>query len=67
MMWDMRMRIAEVAYRKKGWTMKQVSEHLKVDHQTVMYWNQGRSLPRLPVLVRLCRLLGCGLDEMIEG
>jgi len=63
----MRMRISELACEKKGWTMKQLADMMGVEHQTVMYWNQGRSFPRLPMLIRLCRLVGCTLDDIIDA
>ena len=62
----MRLQIAEVARRNKGWSMRKLADKLQVEHQTVMYWNQGRAYPRLPMLVRLCRLLGCRFEELIE-
>ena len=62
---SMRLRIAEVAHRNKGWNMRKLADRLELDHQTVLYWNQGRSYPRLPVLVKLCRLLGCTLEELL--
>ena len=61
----MRIRVAELAMQQRGWTMRILSEKLDVDHQTVMYWNQGRAVPRLPMLLRLARLLGCTLDELV--
>lgn len=61
----MRLLISEVAYRKKGWNMRKVADRLAVDHQTVMYWNQGRSYPRFSTLVRLCRLLECTFEELL--
>ncbi len=61
----MRLRIAEVAHRNKGWNMRMLSEKLDVEHQTVLFWNQGRTVPRLPMLLRLCRLLGCRVEDLI--
>lgn len=63
---SIRIRIAETVCQNNGWTMRQLAERVGVDHQTVMYWNQGRAFPRLPMLLRLCRLAGCTLDEIIE-
>ena len=63
---QLRLRVAELALAHKGWTMRLLAEHLDVDHQTVMYWNQGRAFPRLPMLLTLCRVLGCTLDELVE-
>ncbi len=62
----MRIRVAEIARRNKGWNMRKVSEKLNIDHQTVLYWNQGRTIPRLPMLMRLCRLLACSVEDLVE-
>jgi DNA-binding Xre family transcriptional regulator len=61
-----RLKISEVAAQNLGWTMRQVADALEVDHQSVMYWNQGRSRPRLETLLALCKLLECQLDELVE-
>ena len=63
---QLRLRVAELALAHRGWNMRLLSEQLDVDHQTVMYWNQGRAFPRLPMLLTLCRMLGCTLDELVE-
>lgn len=63
----LRLRIAEISSEKRGWTMKQLADRLMVDHQTVLYWNQGRSFPRLPMMVKLCHVLGCNLDELVQA
>jgi DNA-binding XRE family transcriptional regulator len=61
-----RIKVHEAA-RSKGWTMRQVADHLGVDHQTVLYWNQGRALPRLPMFVKLSRLFDCQLDHLVDA
>ncbi len=63
----LRLRIAEISLEKRGWTMKELAERLRVEHQTVLYWNQGRAFPRLPMMIKLCRVLGCKLDELVQG
>ncbi|MBK8189449.1 MAG: helix-turn-helix transcriptional regulator [Vampirovibrionales bacterium] len=62
-----RLRVAEAARQYKGWTMRQLAEHLFVAHQTVMYWNQGRVFPRLTKAVEICETLGCSLDDLTES
>lgn len=62
----MYLKIAEVAKANRGWNMRQVAEELKIEHQTVLYWNQGRAYPRLPTLVRLCRALHCTFEELLS-
>jgi DNA-binding Xre family transcriptional regulator len=61
----MRLYIAEIARRNKGWNMRKLADRLDLDHQTVLYWNQGRTYPRLPTLVKLCRLLECTLEDLL--
>lgn len=63
---SMRIRIRELAFRNRGWSMKTLAERLEVDHQTVLYWNQGRAYPRLPMLLRMCRLLRCTVEELVQ-
>lgn len=63
----LRLRIAELCLANRGWNMRDLSEHLMVDHQTVMYWNQGRAYPRLPMLLKVCHMLGCKLDELVDA
>ncbi|MDH4380065.1 MAG: helix-turn-helix domain-containing protein [Vampirovibrionales bacterium] len=65
-MTPLRLRVAELAMAHRGWTMRLLSEHLDVDHQTVMYWNQGRAFPRLPMMLTICHALGCTLDELVD-
>lgn len=62
----MRLRIAELARQQKGWNMRKVAERMDVEHQTILYWNQGRSFPRLPILMRLCRLLECSVEDLVN-
>lgn len=61
----MRLRIAEVARVNKGWNMRRLAEQMEVDHQTILYWNQGRTQPRLRSLMLLCRILGCMVEELV--
>ncbi|MEB3245538.1 MAG: helix-turn-helix transcriptional regulator [Vampirovibrionales bacterium] len=62
----MRLRVAEAAAHYRRWTMKELAEALDVDHQTVMYWNQGRAYPRVPMLVRLAGLIGCSVADLFH-
>jgi transcriptional regulator with XRE-family HTH domain len=61
----MPLNIAKVA-KKKGWTLKRVADELDQEYQTVLYWNQGRSYPRVPTLFKLCQILDCTLDDLME-
>jgi len=61
-----RIKVHESA-KAKGLSMREVATQLGVDHQTVLYWNQGRALPRLPMFLRLSQLLGCQLDTLLDA
>jgi transcriptional regulator with XRE-family HTH domain len=61
-----RIKVHESA-KAKGLSMREVATQLGVDHQTVLYWNQGRALPRLPMFLRLSQLLDCKLDTLLEA
>jgi transcriptional regulator with XRE-family HTH domain len=61
-----RIKVHESA-KAKGLSMREVATQLGVDHQTVLYWNQGRALPRLPMFLRLSVLLDCKLDTLLEA
>lgn len=63
----MRLQIAQVARQKKNWSMRQVADRMGLDHQTVMYWNQGRAYPRFPSLIKLLELLECTLEQLLKG
>jgi transcriptional regulator with XRE-family HTH domain len=59
-----RIRLSELCFQQ-GVTMRALAAMLEVDYQTVMYWNQGRAYPRLPMIVRLADYFNCSLDELI--
>lgn len=61
----LRVRLTELS-RQKGWTLRMLADVLGVDYQTVLYWNQGRSYPRLPTMLRLMQLLDCTIDELLD-
>jgi transcriptional regulator with XRE-family HTH domain len=62
----MRLKIAHYARLRRGWNMRQVADALGVEHQTVLYWNQGRAYPRLLMLLKLLRELSCTLEELVS-
>lgn len=61
-----RLKVAE-ACLAKGWTLRELADRMDLDPQTVYYWNQGRSRPRLNSLLKLCALLECGVEDLLEG
>lgn len=61
----LRLKVDEFS-RSQGWNMRELAELLKVDHQTVLYWNQGRAYPRLPMMVRLSQVFNCSLHDLLD-
>ncbi len=60
-----RLRIQEFA-SKRHMSMRKLADKLSLDYQTVLYWNKGRSFPRLTLLIRVARILCCRIDDLIE-
>lgn len=44
-----------------------IARALDIDRSTVAKWETGRSLPRAELLVRLAKVLGCSIDELMRG
>ncbi|MEB3287719.1 MAG: helix-turn-helix transcriptional regulator [Vampirovibrionales bacterium] len=60
-----RLRLDTVARQNKGWNLRRLAHELGVDYQNVLNWNNGRSNPRLPLLIQMSRLLHCQIDHLI--
>lgn len=44
-----------------------IARALDIDRSTVAKWETGRSLPRAERLVKLAKVLGCSIDELMRG
>ena len=44
-----------------------IARALDIDRSTVAKWETGRSLPWAELLVRLAKVLGCSIDELMRG
>lgn len=51
---------------QKGLTQKKLGELLGVQRLTVTQWETGRRVPELKTAVKISRLLGCTLDDLIK-
>lgn len=54
---------------RTGKNQRQLGEEIGVTDQTVSNWEKGNSNPRLdPVgMLKLCRALGCTLEELADA
>ncbi len=48
-------------------TQGEAARTLGVCSQTLTHWCHGRNFPRVPEMERLAELLGCSLDDVIDG
>lgn len=51
---------------QKGLTQKKLGELLGVQRLTVIQWETGRRVPALMFAVKISRLIGCTLDDLIK-
>lgn len=55
------------ARREKGWTQRQLAEHLHISDRTVSKWERGAGLPDVALLVPLADALGLTVTELLDG
>lgn len=49
----------------KNISQKELAAIMKVGQSTVSMWETGETTPRMPKLLKLCKVLNCSLDELI--
>ncbi|WP_407894369.1 helix-turn-helix domain-containing protein [Lacticaseibacillus sp. N501-2] len=60
--------ILQIRRKAVGWTQAQLAEAIGVSVKTVSNWENGRTMPDIQSLIRLSRLYGLSLDELLtEG
>jgi len=50
---------------KAGIKQREVAKELRIDRSTVTKWERGISKPRADALIKLARLFGCTVDELL--
>lgn len=58
----------QIAYLRMGnhYTQEQLAEELKVSPQAVSKWENGRSVPEVPMLCEISRLFNCSVDRILD-
>lgn len=60
-----RVRKKIIYYRKKNnMTQKELANRLGLSHTSVSFWERGRNLPEIPLLIRMTEIFGITLDEL---
>ena len=53
--------------KKKHLTQKQLAEQLHITDRAVSKWENGRSLPDVALMLELCAILECNVNELLCG
>ena len=62
----MKINLREVALQKKGWSLYKLALELDLPNQSVYAWQNGKVVPSLKTLDKLCNLLGCTIGDLAE-
>ena len=52
---------------KNNYTQRYIAYKLGVSQQSVVKWEQGKSIPRIVHLVKLANLMQCSVDELVNS
>ena len=63
----LKIRIKEVARKKKGWSLYRLAKELGLPQQTVYSWANGRTQPSYENMDKLCDALDCTVGELFEA
>ena len=50
----------------RGITQKMLADELRVAQSTVAMWETGENAPRTKMLLKLAKVLGCTVDELLQ-
>lgn len=51
---------------KSGYEQKQLAAKVGVSRETMNNIETGLYFPRLPIMVALCKAMGCSIDSIVE-
>ena len=63
----LKIRIKEVAKKKKTWSLYRLAKELGLPQQTVYSWANGRTQPSYDNMDKLCDALDCSVGELFEA
>lgn len=55
------------ARKKAGLTQREVAALMGVDQSAVSLWENEKNNPRMAIVVKLSKLYGCTVDELLTG
>ena len=52
---------------EKGFTQIELARQLNVTNQAISKWENGRCMPELEIIEKLCKILGISINELLSG
>ncbi len=62
----MKVKIKEVARENKNWSLYKLAQEMGLPQQTIYSWASGRTQPSYENLDRLCAILDCNIENILE-
>ena len=62
----MKIKIKEVARENKNWSLYKLAQEMGLPQQTIYSWASGRTQPSYENLDRLCAILDCNIENILE-
>ena len=63
----MKVKLKETAMLKKGYSLYRLAKVMGLPQQTVYSWAKGRTQPSYLNLDKLCNLLECKIEDLLEA
>lgn len=63
----MKVKLKEVAKEKKGYSLYRLAKEMNLPEQTVYSWAKGRTQPSYINLDKLCNVLECKIEDILEA
>lgn len=63
----MKVKIRETAKSRKNFSLYRLAQELGLPQQTVYSWAKGRTQPSYLNLDRLCNVLECKIEDLLEA
>ena len=62
----MNLNIEKAAKNFKKWSLYRLAIELGLPNQAVYSWNSGKKVPRLDTNDKICKVLGCTFNDLLE-
>ena len=62
----MKIKIKDVARTNKNWSLYKLAQEMGLPQQTIYSWASGRTQPSYENLDKLCSILECNIEHLLE-